>query len=99
MSQEKKNSSEDDTLPKQSQTLPGQESEMEPKPEIIRDSYKGSDKLIDKVALITGGDSGIGRAIAVHYAREGANIAIIYLKEDEDAQKTKDWLKMKAESA
>lgn len=77
-------------LPKQSQNIPGKESEMTPEPEIIRDTYKGSDKLKDKVALITGGDSGIGRSVAVHFAREGANIAIIYLEEDEDAELTRD---------
>lgn len=76
-------------LPKQQQTLPGNESEMIPEPEIIRDDYKGSGKLNGKIALITGGDSGIGRAVAVHYAREGASVAIIYLEEDEDALKTK----------
>lgn len=77
-------------FPKQQQTLPGEESEMIPEPEIIKDTYKGSDKLKGKTALITGGDSGIGRAVAVHYAREGADVAIIYLEEDEDAQKTKE---------
>lgn len=82
-------------FPKQQQNLPGEESEMVPKPEIIRDDYKGSDKLKGKTALITGGDSGIGRAVAVHYAREGADVAIIYLEEDEDAQKTKKWFKTK----
>lgn len=85
-----KEESKEDKHPKQSQSLPGEESEMDPKPVIIRDSYKGSDKLKNKVALITGGDSGIGRAVAVHFAREGADVAIIYLEEDEDAQKTKD---------
>ena len=87
MSKEK---SKKDKLPRQSQSLPGEESEMDPKPEIIRDSYKGSDKLKNKVALITGGDSGIGRAVAVHFAREGADVAIIYLEEDDDAQTTKE---------
>jgi len=62
---------------------------MQPKPEIIRKNYKGSEKLKNKVALITGGDSGIGRAVAVHFAREGADIAIIYLMEDKDAADTK----------
>src|SRR3989442_833796 len=55
----------------------------------IRDNYKGSGKLRDKVAIITGGDSGIGRAVAVHYAREGANIAIVYNLQDEEAAETK----------
>jgi len=68
---------------------PGLEHKMNPEPEIIRDSYKGSDKLKGKISLITGGDSGIGRAVAVHFAREGAHVAIIYLNEDQDAQDTK----------
>jgi len=80
----------EDNLPKQSQSLSGEESEMDPKPEIIQNSYKGSDKLKNKVALITGGDSGIGRAVAVHFAREGADVAIIYLEEDDDAETTKE---------
>jgi NAD(P)-dependent dehydrogenase (short-subunit alcohol dehydrogenase family) len=63
---------------------------MNPKPEIIRGDYQGSEKLKNKVALITGGDSGIGRSVAVHFAREGADIAIAYLNEDQDAQKTKE---------
>jgi len=77
------------TFPKQEQTLPGYEYKMNPEPEIIRDNYKGSEKLKSKVALITGGDSGIGRSVAVHFAREGANIVIVYFKEDKDALKTK----------
>jgi NAD(P)-dependent dehydrogenase (short-subunit alcohol dehydrogenase family) len=78
-------------LPAQEQkTQPGKEHKMTPKPEYIRDNYKGSDKLKGKVALITGGDSGIGRAVAVHFAREGADIAIVYLNEDRDAEETKN---------
>jgi len=68
---------------------PGRESEMKPEPQVDRPEYKGSDKLIGKVALITGGDSGIGRAVAVLFAREGANVMIGYLEEDKDAEDTK----------
>jgi NAD(P)-dependent dehydrogenase (short-subunit alcohol dehydrogenase family) len=68
---------------------PGKEHKMTPEPEIIRDSYRGSGKLQGKIALITGGDSGIGRAVAVHFAREGADVAIVYLNEDQDAQDTR----------
>lgn len=73
----------------QTQPVPGKESKMDPKPVFIRENYKGADKLVNKVALITGGDSGIGRSVAVHFAREGANVAIVYLEEDKDAQETK----------
>ncbi len=76
-------------FPDQDQEQPGKQSKMHPEPQIIRDNYKGSGKLKGKNVLITGGDSGIGRSVAVHFAREGANIAIIYLNEDEDALKTK----------
>jgi NAD(P)-dependent dehydrogenase (short-subunit alcohol dehydrogenase family) len=74
----------------QTQKMPGHEHEMHPEPVYIRDNYKGSDKLIGKKAIITGGDSGIGRAIAVHFAREGADVAIVYLSEDQDAHKTRE---------
>ncbi len=77
------------TFPEQKQNLPGNEHLMNPEPEIIKENYNGSGKLLGKVAFITGGDCGIGRSVAVHFAREGANIAIVYLKEDKDAQKTK----------
>jgi NAD(P)-dependent dehydrogenase (short-subunit alcohol dehydrogenase family) len=69
---------------------PGREHKMQPEPEVIREGYRGSDKLKDKVALITGGDSGIGRAVAVHFAREGARLAIAYLEEETDAETTRE---------
>lgn len=68
--------------------LPGHESKLEPKPE-WQPRHKGSDRLAGKVAIITGADSGIGRAVAALYAREGADIAIVYLLEDDDAAETK----------
>ncbi|MCH7398188.1 SDR family oxidoreductase [Belliella sp. DSM 107340] len=76
-------------FPEQSQQLPGKEAKMNPEPEVIRDEYWGSGKLKGKNVVITGGDSGIGRSAAVHMAREGANIAIMYLSEDNDAEDTK----------
>lgn len=75
-------------VPAQKQSLPGKESSMTPEPEIIRRSYKGSGKLKGKIALITGADSGIGRSAAVHFAKEGADVAIAYLSEDDDARAT-----------
>jgi NAD(P)-dependent dehydrogenase (short-subunit alcohol dehydrogenase family) len=74
----------------QVQSLPGKEDKMDPRPVFIRENYKGSDKLLDRVALITGGDSGIGRSVAVHFAREGADIAFVYLNEDRDAEETRE---------
>jgi NAD(P)-dependent dehydrogenase (short-subunit alcohol dehydrogenase family) len=74
--------------PRQSQPYPGRESEMRPHPDYGEHSYRGSGRLVGKKALITGGDSGIGRAVAVAFAREGADVLISYLSEDDDAQET-----------
>ncbi|MER3432875.1 MAG: NAD(P)-dependent oxidoreductase [Leptolyngbya sp. ERB_1_1] len=74
--------------PQQQDQQPGVESQMNPLPRSQDSKYKGSDKLINKVALITGGDSGIGRAVAIFFAKEGADVAISYLDEHEDAQET-----------
>jgi NAD(P)-dependent dehydrogenase (short-subunit alcohol dehydrogenase family) len=81
--------SKPEEFPEQEQSQPGEQHKMTPEPEIIRENYKGSGKLENKVALITGGDSGIGRSAAVYFAREGANVAIVYLEEDKDALETK----------
>ncbi|AFZ22486.1 dehydrogenase of unknown specificity, short-chain alcohol dehydrogenase like protein [Cylindrospermum stagnale PCC 7417] len=76
--------------PPQQQKPPGVESEMQPKPKADDEQYRGSGKLKNKVAVITGGDSGIGRAVAIAFAKEGADVAIVYLKEHGDAKETQD---------
>jgi NAD(P)-dependent dehydrogenase (short-subunit alcohol dehydrogenase family) len=73
---------------KQPQTPPGSEAEMEPQPDYGEKTYRGSGKLTGKAALITGADSGIGRAVAIAFAREGADVLIAYLNEEEDARET-----------
>ncbi|HEV2704719.1 MAG TPA: SDR family oxidoreductase [Pyrinomonadaceae bacterium] len=78
------------TMPPQEQDeQPGRETEMRPRPAATDPQYRGSGKLAGKVALITGGDSGIGRAVAVLYAREGADVCVSYLNEHEDAEETR----------
>jgi NAD(P)-dependent dehydrogenase (short-subunit alcohol dehydrogenase family) len=74
--------------PKQQQSPPGIQSEMDPVPDCGETSYRGSGKLTGKAAVITGGDSGIGRAVAIAFAREGADVLVSYLSEDADAQDT-----------
>jgi NAD(P)-dependent dehydrogenase (short-subunit alcohol dehydrogenase family) len=76
-------------LPAQHLDKPGTESQLQPRPQFEAPDYSGSNKLQDMVALITGGDSGIGRAVAILYAREGADVALIYLNEHSDAEETK----------
>src|SRR3954447_13998289 len=79
--------------PKQQQEPPGTQSEMTPVPDSGESSYRGSGRLTGKVAVITGGDSGIGRAVAIAYAREGADVVISYLSEDGDAEDTASLVK------
>ncbi|MCQ2041118.1 SDR family oxidoreductase [Stutzerimonas kunmingensis] len=77
------------TLPPQEQPEPGKEGLMNPRPEYRGEDYKAAGKLEGKVAIITGGDSGIGRSVAVLYAREGADVAILYLDQHQDAKETR----------
>jgi NAD(P)-dependent dehydrogenase (short-subunit alcohol dehydrogenase family) len=85
-------------LPEQHLEKPGIEAQMQLKPEFLAPDYCGSGKLAGMAAIITGGDSGIGRAVAVLYAREGADVAIIYLDEDEDANDTKRYVEAEGQS-
>ncbi|MGO6996808.1 SDR family oxidoreductase [Rhizobium leguminosarum] len=76
-------------FPSQKQPMPGFTAQMDPVPDHGEKSYRGSERLKGKRAIITGGDSGIGRAVAIAYAREGADLLLSYLDEDEDADETK----------
>ena len=78
--------------PPQQQDIPGTTGEMTPTPDHGEESYRGSGRLLEKAAIITGGDSGIGRAVAIAFAREGADVLISYLNEHEDAQDTARWI-------
>ena len=81
------------SFPEQQQEPPGETEAMNPRPDHGEESYRGSGKLTGKVALITGADSGIGKAVAIAYAREGADVAISYLSEDADAEDTAKWVR------
>ncbi|VWX50658.1 SDR family oxidoreductase [Novosphingobium sp. 9U] len=86
-------------LPEQQQSIPGTIADMDPKPDHGEESYKGSGRLSGKKAVITGGDSGIGRAVAIAFAREGADVLIAYLNEDQDAQDTAKWIEQAGQKA
>jgi NAD(P)-dependent dehydrogenase (short-subunit alcohol dehydrogenase family) len=79
-------------FPAQAQAVPGSQRKMEPYPDCGEQSYVGSGRLSGKIALITGADSGIGRAVAIAFAREGADVAVAYLNEHEDAKETARWV-------
>ncbi|MFI7483886.1 SDR family oxidoreductase [Kocuria sp. M1R5S2] len=87
------------TQPEQQQDVPGVQSEMTPVPDCGEHSYRGSGKLEGKAAIVTGGDSGIGRAAAIAYAREGADVLVAYLSEDDDARDTARWIEEAGRSA
>ena len=78
--------------PRQQQSPPGSTAEMDPRPDHGEESYRGTGRLAGKAAVITGADSGIGRAVAIAYAREGAHVLISYLSEDDDARETAKWV-------
>lgn len=88
----KKTGKPENTLPAQHQKKPGLERDLDPRPQFLAPTYAGSGKLAGMTALITGGDSGIGRAVAVLFAREGADVAIVYLCEHADAKETRDYV-------
>jgi NAD(P)-dependent dehydrogenase (short-subunit alcohol dehydrogenase family) len=78
---------------RQQQDVPGSTTRMDPEPDHGEKSYRGTGRLNGKIAVITGGDSGIGRAVAIAYAREGADVVISYLNEHEDAEQTARWVR------
>ncbi len=92
MAQDPKNTGPQPPMPEQRQSPPGHTGEMRPVPDHGETSYKGCGKLQGRAALITGADSGIGRAVAIAFAREGAEVLISYLDEHEDAKETARWV-------
>lgn len=86
-------------FPDQNQEVPGKEKKMEPKADHGEETYRGSGKMEGRNAIITGGDSGIGRAVAIAFAREGANVLISYLEEHEDARETAKWIEKTGKKA
>jgi NAD(P)-dependent dehydrogenase (short-subunit alcohol dehydrogenase family) len=87
------------TQPKQQQTPPGKEEKLRPKADHGEESYRGSGRLKGKAAVITGADSGIGRAVAIAFAREGADVLISYLSEHDDARETQRWVEQAGRKA
>ncbi|MFJ7639097.1 SDR family oxidoreductase [Peribacillus sp. NPDC097264] len=83
--------------PQHQQHQPGVETKMDPNPESVKSEYKGSGKLKGKTAIVTGGDSGIGKSVAIYYAKEGANVVVAYLDEHEDAKKTKELIEQEGQ--
>ena len=90
MTSQNQNQNKQGFPPQHQQHQPGVETKMEPNPDSVKSTYKGSGKLIGKTAIITGGDSGIGKSVAIYYAKEGANVTVAYLDEHEDAKTTKE---------
>ncbi|MEN8699017.1 SDR family oxidoreductase [Bacillus infantis] len=83
------NNNQNGFTPQHQNQQPGVEDKMTPEPSYIDPNYKGSGKLEGKVAIVTGGDSGIGKSVAIYYAKEGADVTVVYLEETEDAKETK----------
>ena len=92
MAQDPKERGPQPPMPEQKQSPPGSSKDMQPPPDHGENSYKGSGKLQGRAAIITGADSGIGRAVAIAFAREGADVLISYLEEHEDAKETARWV-------